>query len=105
VGPLRVDGSGEQRTNSLNRIRVSSDIKRGDVAIEAEVALPSWPPDQRAQVEPRHEPDRVHDADHCEPLPAEPDLRAFMHVAKSEALGCPCPEHNGWVAGSCSIEP
>src|SRR5262245_59430922 len=105
VGPLRMDSTGEQSTNDLARSRIGPDVEHGDGAVEAEIALSGWPPYQRAEVEQRHEPYRLQDADNSEPLPAEPDLRVFMNGAKSQALGRPRPKHDGWVAGGCSIEP
>ncbi len=105
VGRLGVGGGGEKAAHGFHRIGIAADVKRGDVALEIEVALARRPADQRREVEHRHQRDRREDADHGEPAAAEPHRLADQPATDAEPGGGSGAEHHGRIGRGSGVEP
>ena len=82
----------------------AAQVQPGRVTVEAEVLLGDGETDEGHAVHLADQLHRVQDADHGEPVPADPDLGGIGQVVDAEQAGRLGAEHDGGVAGRRRVE-
>ena len=96
--------AGSTAATALTWLGTAAQVQLAGVAVEAEVLLGDGEADEGHAVHLGDQLDRVEDADHGEPVPADPDLGGVGQVVDAEQAGGLGAEDHRRVAGGGGVE-